>query len=149
MHFLNYLYLLNLKIPKLFLDFNILSFLPVELTFTHHYYKFPNRIQRVEFNFLYVNLRIQRLYFYAYHPLPPSLLMTLFLLFLSPMIYFSSFAFQFFFHLSLVLFSFPLEFSLPLSIPQTLLSLSIMHLYYSAIAFLYHALSLSQNPLHH
>ena len=45
--FINHLHFLNLKIPKIFLDFNILTFLHMDSTLTHHYSKFQNKFKEL------------------------------------------------------------------------------------------------------
>ena len=51
---------------KIFLDFNLITFFPVDSTSTRHDSKFQNRVWRVKYNFSYMKLNIQWSYFYAY-----------------------------------------------------------------------------------
>ena len=58
--YIDHLHLLNLKILRIFIDFSLLIFLPVDPISTRHYSKFQNQNQKVNYHFSYVNLRIQR-----------------------------------------------------------------------------------------
>ena len=59
--FIVHLYILNLKSPKIFIDFNLITFLSVDLTSTHHGSKFKYEFDELSINFFYIrNLRIHR-----------------------------------------------------------------------------------------
>ena len=54
---------LNLKTSKKSLDFNLITFFPVDLTETHHCSNSKITFENLSIIFWYINLRIQRLYF--------------------------------------------------------------------------------------